>query len=188
MTVLSDCIDEQKLTEKEIVKYLKENRTKGVGFIFMPREVRIWTTSNISRVDCYDSSSNKWDNAFHYKFYYSNIYSLPEDFELEEKPQGEWIDFDIDDEGYFHPIFTGPDGKIVRDKYFFFERTDFLSHYHDEGYTAFGGWQYGDDPRWYLAPAVELADGTFWNSYVINVTGEVKPAIPTRIRFWREAK
>ena len=183
MTVLSDCIDEQKLTEKEIVKYLKENRTKGVGFIFMPREVRIWTTSNISRVDCYDSSSNKWDNAFHYKFYYSNIYSLPEDFELEEKPQGEWVEFEIDQKGNFHCFMNG-------DMHYFFwaNWNAFLTEADSSGYTAFGGWQYGDDPRWYLAPAVELADGTFWNSYVINVTGEVKPAIPTRIRFWREAK
>ena len=36
------------MKEQEIVDYLKENRTKGVAFGFMPNEVREWVeTSSI---------------------------------------------------------------------------------------------------------------------------------------------
>lgn len=41
------------MTEQEIINFLKENKAKGVGFAFMPEEVKNWCRyQNSKRIFC----------------------------------------------------------------------------------------------------------------------------------------
>ena len=92
-----------KMTEQEIVSYLKENRTKGVAFGFMPVEVGDWIKANrkklMGKLICF-SDTFGWGAVNTDKPILSldYIFALPEDFKPEEKPQENgWIEFDIDE-------------------------------------------------------------------------------------------
>lgn len=152
------------MTEQEVIKYLKKNRVEGVIISFMPKEVQNF---------CHLHKQNLlvWQSGQWYKFDADDIadddvVTLSDNFELEEKSQGSWVDFEIDQRGNFHCFRDG-------DMHYIFWANWNIFLMDNTEYTAFGGWQYGDDPRWYLAPAAERSDGTFWNSYVIIDTGEV---------------
>ena len=93
-----------------------------------------------------------------------------------EQVNGKWVKFDINNDGTFYV-----NGLTVL--WFNWQHVLSDSYGKKNGYTAFGGWQYGDDPRWYLAPAIQL-ESRYWNSYVVDKS-IAKPAIPEKIRFWR---
>ena len=175
------------MTEQEIVQYLKDNMEKGIAFHFMPEDVRIWCLSSINYQKLLQFNGDSWDSTDDvfagHKVDTTKVFSLPEVFKLEEKSKGKWVEFEIDQKGNFHRLMNG-------DMHYFFwaNWNTFLAEAYSFGYTAFGGWQYENDERWYLAPAIQLKDGTVWNSYVIEECGEVKPVIPVKIRFWREIK
>lgn len=167
------------MTEQEVIKYLKKNRVEGVIISFMPKEVQNF---------CHLHKQNLlvWQSGHWYKFDADDIadddvVTLSDSFQVLKEQKSGWEEFEIDNDGTFFV-----NGLIVL--WFNWQHVLSDSYGKKNGFTAFGGWQYGDDPRWYLAPAAEMSDGTFWNSYVIIDTGEVKPAIPTKIRFWKEAK
>jgi hypothetical protein len=103
--------------------------------------------------------------------------------EYKQEKKGEWVEFDIDQNGNFRCF-------IDDDMHYFFwaNWNAFITEADSSGYTAPGGWQYENDNRWYLAPAIKLnTDNCYWNSYT-SEKEEVKPAIPVKIRFWRESR
>ena len=103
---------------------------------------------------------------------------------LEQK--GKWVEFEIDKDS-FEIEYGNADCPKLED-FGWWDWQGFLSYCRQEGlsFTAFGGWQYENSKRWYLAPAVKLQDGDLWNSYVIEESGEATPVIPVKIRFWKE--
>lgn len=175
------------MTEKEIVEYLKENRTKGVGFAFLPEEVKEWCKNNSCKL-IYYQPNDLWNrnSAKEYLFVSNEIVALPEDFDLVPKSEGGWVEFEIIDNFFFcsdkkeHPIW-----------YFdWWDWQGFLteSSNSDLDYTAFGGWQYPNNKGWHMCPQM-LIDGEYASILLYrSVPSECKPAIPTKIRFWREAE
>lgn len=177
------------MTEEEIIQYLKMNKQIGIVFKFMPEEVKEWCRKYSEKLCWYDA--NCWSNGgFEKRLYDDKVYALPEDYEIEkkEKSQSGWVEFEVRD-GIFCFLY-----EVDKQKYSicldWWQWQDFLkeSKENDWNFTAFGGWQYENDSRWYLAPAIQLNDGKLWNSYVIEDYGEAKPVIPVKIRFWKECK
>ena len=172
------------MTEKEIVEYLKNNRTKGIGFIFMPREVRKWITSNKSKLDFYDSTVNNWVNASNFNIHYPVIYSLPEDFKFEEKPQeGGWFEYKIDKNGNFYSA----DADDKDGHYYHWSEWNTCLANNKDNLIGFGGWQYENSYSWYMTPQIKSFD-TYSCFTAPGDEIPPKPAIPTKIRFWREAR
>lgn len=192
------------MTEKEIVEYLKENRTKGVAFGFMPEEVQKWAIKNLNDIELY-KADDTFDDDFElvdinggdlttirsekgYLSVFSNIVlTLRPDFEPEEKSQGGWVEFDITDKGLFFLEYTDRGGSNVSHRFYWHQWSQFLEYCDiDElKYTVFGGWQYKDCDAWFLTPQIAM-QGHFYN--LCTKDDEPKPAIPTKIRFWREAR
>lgn len=178
------------MTEQEIINILKENKDKGIAYLFLPEEVWNWIEENFNDQKLmYLKPNGRWEFFSETDFddYDNVIFALPDDYEVKREPKGEWVEFEIDDLifSYF------PNRKEdARSAYFWFEYDSFLkdSLNWQRGFTAFGGWQYEDSKRWYLAPAVKLQDGKMWNSYIIEESGEATPVIPVKIRFWKENK
>jgi hypothetical protein len=161
----------------------------------MPEEVMKWCDNNKTKLKFFDG----YDNLIRWKVFenpyadihFGDILCLPEDFKLEEKAKGKWVEFDIDKNGDFDVCGIANDENIT----ITYNWTQWNNPIRDNasknfinGCRAFGGWQYEDSKRWYLAPAVKLQDGEMWNSYVIEESGEAIPVIPVKIRFWRETK
>jgi hypothetical protein len=182
------------MTEKEKVEYLKENKTKGIAYLFLPQDVWDWIGENFNNPSLvYLAPNGKWEQFSKTDFddYDNIVFALPDDYEAKEEPKGEWVEFDIDPKSKdFLVDVEKENSNDCNEYYFWFEVERFLrdSIDNDRGYTAFGGWQYEGSKRWYLAPVVKLKDSDYWNSYVIKESGEAKPTIPVKIRFWREAK
>lgn len=186
------------MTENEIVQYLKENKNKGVMFTFMPKEVREW--------------------CFHKKEYHSDflvyklnrgwvevsddfllnagyVIALPEDFKLREKPESGWVEFEINQTSKDFLVEVEKENcNDCNEYYCWFEVERFLrdSVDNDRGYTAFGGWQYPNSSYWSTYPQVKTGRGDNYSSYYCEREQgedyEINPAIPVKIRFWREKK
>ena len=177
------------MTEEEIVQYLKMNKNIGIVFKFMPEEVKNWSSKHSEKLCWYDVDC--WINGGTEKRLYDDkIYALSEDFKMEENLKGEWIEFEIDEDGYFCYIAESERDEHCKFYYSWWSWQKFLDDNRENlrVFTAFGGWQYEGSERWYLAPAVKLKDGDYWNSYVIEVSGEATPVKPVKIRFWKEYK
>lgn len=168
------------MTEQEIINYLKENKSKGIAFAFMPEEVQKWAKENSRELCCYDQTLDsiefRWLRTGAYKQIDQNgLYALPDEFE--EKQQSGWVEFEINEKGQF----------IVnsRTRYYFnwFEWWRLLEKSMDYNYcfTAFGGWQYKNDNRWVMSPKLRYGEN-YDDSGYDNVC---MPVIPTKIRFWK---
>jgi hypothetical protein len=174
------------MTEQEIVNVLKENKNKGIAYLFLSEDVWEWIGENFNNPKLlYLAPNGKWELFSETDFddYDNVVLALPDDYEVKQESKGEWVEFEIDQKGNFHCFMNG-------DMHYFFwaNWNAFLTEADSSGYTTFGGWQYEGSKRWYLAPAVKLQDGEMWNSYVIEQSGEATPVAPVKIRFWREAK
>lgn len=170
------------MTEQEIIDYLKKNKKEGRILAFMPEEVRDWCEKHLCEKHLKELlvwQSHRW-----YKFDADDIctddaVTLPDDYPYpKQESKGGWMEFEIDDDGTFFV-----NGLTVL--WFNWQHVLSDSYGKKDGFTAFGGWQYEDSKRWYLAPAVKLQDGKMWNSYIIEESGEATPVIPVKIRFWR---
>lgn len=78
------------MTEQEIINILKENKTKGVAYLFMPEEVSEWV----------------WKHLAEPKLLYLN-------------PRGDWKEFNaryLDDYSYENVIFALPDDYKVKEE------------------------------------------------------------------------
>lgn len=196
------------MTEQEIVSYLKENKTKGVAFGFMPVEVGDWIKANtkklMGKLICF-SDTFGWDAVNTDKVILSldYIFALPENFELKQESKGRWVEFDIDKNGFF--TVTRDDTKFGMPCTAVFpwhQWSKFLDYCWDYEksclkngleFTTFGGWCYGNAnepiPRFYMHPCIVPDDicGSVYSSYCVgdkNIIG----MIPTKIRFWRVSK
>ena len=178
------------MTEQEVVNILKENKTKGIAFNFMPKEVRDWCCNRPNYFnDFLQYKNGAWRDE--YRFVNPSkdlkemaleeiiILALPDSFRIQQEKNGEWVEFDIDQKGNFHCFMNG-------DMHYFFwaNWNAFLTEAHSFGYTAFGGWQYEEDGEWFTSPQMATE-----GSYTTMVTYDeyCKPAIPVKIRFWRES-
>lgn len=174
------------MTEEEIIQYLKMNKNIGIVFKFMPEEVKEWCRKYSKKLYWYDMDTlvDCWSNGgFEKRLYDDKVYTLSEDFKMEENLKGEWVEFKIEN-FYFTVNYTGSMNRYFWTDYGKMLMESFCCGW---GYTTFGGWQYEDSKRWYLAPAVKLHDD-LWNSYVIEESGDATPVIPVKIRFWKEYK
>ena len=176
------------MTEQEIINYLKENKSKGIAFAFMPEEVQKWAKENSRELCCYnqpiESTEYEWMRDGSYKqINQDGLYALPDEFE-EKKPSG-WVEFEINERGQFI--------VNLKTRYYlnWFEWWRLLEKSMDYNYcfTAFGGWQYKDSFIWTTEPQVQVGRGNNYSScYCEKEQGEdytVKPAIPVKIRFWK---
>jgi hypothetical protein len=171
------------MEEKEVIQYLKDNMKKGISFHFMPKEVQDWITKNYR--DCaYLNDDGIWDRATNHvsdinDIWASDVYALIEGYEPKpEEPKGEWVEFEINQKGIFRRFMNG------EARYFFWANWNaFLTEAYSFGYRAFGGWQYKDCDAWFLTPQIAM-QGRFYN--LCTKDDNPKPAIPIKIRFWRE--
>ena len=166
------------MTEQEIVEYLKGNKTKGVAFGFMPNEVKEWVETSsiytpylIFNGEWKDLTANETVND-------KDIIALPGCYFAK---QGGWEEYEIKD-GRFYEEQRG----IF---YAWHEWSKCMSD--NPRFTAFGGWQYSDTYAdkdvWYLYPQIyKESIAQRYASYFGKDTDDVKPAIPVRIRFWKE--
>lgn len=71
------------MNEKEIIKFLKNNKTTGIAFKFMPDEVKKWLDINIVYSIHYSFMDKKWieHKSNDYDHGEALIYSLPDNFE-----------------------------------------------------------------------------------------------------------
>lgn len=84
------------MTDQEIINILKENKTKGIAYLFLPQEVWDWIGENFNNPNLlYLAPNGKWE-FFHETDFddYDNIvfalpdmYALSEDKEEEESEQ-----------------------------------------------------------------------------------------------------
>lgn len=177
------------MTEQEIIDYLKNNKKEGRILAFMPDEVKTWCEEHMKELFV-------WQNHRWYKLdvvYIStnDAVTLSDDYKVKEESKGRWVEFDINKNGDFEICGIANDKNItIIYNWSHWDKPirDNASKNFINGCCAFGGWQYEGNKRWYLAPAVKLQDDEIWNSYVIEESGEATPAIPTKIRFWREIK
>lgn len=165
------------MTEQEIVSYLKENKTKGIAVGFLPEEVRAWVyITPISIFRFFDGK--EWIKSENPFIRDNDIICLPDNYELKKiEKTGEWIEFDIDENGCYRILDT--DMRFHWSEWnkplWIYEKDENRSWY----LTAFGGWQYNEQPdMWFMSPQV-LKD---------NQEKCIKPLFPIKIRFWREYK
>ena len=88
------------MTEQEIIQILKDNKERGIGFIFMPEEVRMWITSNLNKLMYYNGDINKFEKMKE-RTNCRNYYDLILTIDDSESIEGEWVEFEIDEDGFF---------------------------------------------------------------------------------------
>ena len=183
------------MTEEEIVQYLKMNKNIGIVFKFMPEEVKNWSSKHSEKLCWYDVDC--WINGRTEKRLYDDkIYALSEDFKMEEKLQGEWVEFGIKKNGRFTAFDVDDNDHQISFSFGWHQWSEFIdcSYEHALGYTAFGGWQYADSNTWFMTPklriiqdnSISYKDSDAVGNYPTTPSAlECKPAIPVKIRFWK---
>ena len=163
------------MNRESIITYLKFNKKLGVAFVFMPKEVQKWAKDNSKELCIYTkllgTSEYGWVQDGNDKpITNEGIYALPDDFE----PEGYWVEYDVQN-GNFYDEQRGV----------FFAWYDWPRFMSDNpGFTAFGGWQYSS--FWHMTPQLSINGDLRDEETYIN--DEAKPAIPKKIRFWKEDK
>lgn len=189
------------MTEQEIINILKENKEKGVAYLFLPEQVRDWVHDKLfdKILLVLDSMGNfirfedVEEGLINTEDYDNVVFALPGDYEPKQESKGEWVEFEIDSDGFF--AFRFSDNNVPK-FFFWWNWQKFLesSHQSNWGFTAFGGWLYdksgGGD--WVLSPQVGLIDDSGNAPFILNQYSHtyekerITPAIPVKIRFWRE--
>ena len=181
-----------KMTEQEIVLYLKENKTSGIAVGFLPEEVRAWVyITPISIFMFFDGKG--WIKSEKTVIRDNDIICLPDNYELKKiEKSGEWIEFDINKNGDFEI------GGIANDKnstviYNWSQWNkpirDNASKNFINGCCGFGGYLYAGCNDWFMTPRIFYNNRLLDHYQKIEIDGKmVKPAIPVKIRFWKEIK
>lgn len=178
---------ETKMTEQEIVSYLKENKTKGIAFAFMPEEVRDWVNDASRKIVYLIFKSGLWEELpVEATANEEDVFALPDSFQIKQEPQSGWVEFEIKSEvfDYDDRVFDWWDWGCF---------LNYCKGYNTDDFTAFGGWQYEGSESWFMTPRLAVISPNltiYQDNYNPNnyAECECKPAIPIRIRFWREAK
>ncbi|MBO7043813.1 hypothetical protein J6W34_04670 [bacterium] len=183
------------MTENEIIEYLKGNKNKGAAFGFMPDEVQKWCDNNKTKLKFFDGFDNlrgwKDYNNSNADIHFVDILCLPEDFKMEEKSKGEWVEFEIDKNGQFTIEFCKGSLVYCYDWFNWWKLLEKSKEY-DYGFTAFGGWLYDKTGDWVLSPQVGLIDDSRRAPFILNRYSysykkeRIIPVIPIKIRFWRK--
>lgn len=171
------------MTEQEIIDYLKENKTRGVAFAFMPSEVQKWCENNLLKTDIPFRKLGRspsfeplsWGKlSYDEPFYRECVYSLLDDYEPKFEP--DWQEFEIDEDGYFY----SPNGW----RYYYNENVRFEVE-NAVKFKGFGGWLLDD--HWYNCLPVSAKNESFpfIIASVTSINEQAKPMFPTKIRFWR---
>ena len=171
------------MTENEIINILKENKKNGIGWNFLPEQVKIWTRNIMNYNKCIRFNGEDWiflnDINVCDKTDNTEIIALPEDFELKKKSEGEWVEFEIDKDGEYH---------LCSDEHYHWSEWNntLRENYCNSSFrlTAFGGWQYEEDNFWYMEPQLIDEEGNYHS--ISNFIEKVTPIIPKKIRFWRK--
>lgn len=183
------------MTEQEIVLYLKENKTSGIAVGFLPEEVREFVyITPISIFRFFDGK--EWIKSQKPFIRDNDIICLPDNYELKKiEKTGEWIEFEVDEGGDFGYLAESEKDERYKSSYYsWYSWQKFLedSRLNKRGFTAFGGWQYPNSSYWSTYPQVKTGRGDNYSSYYCEKEqGEdysAYPAIPVKIRFWREYK
>lgn len=167
------------MTEKEVVDFLRNNRTKGVAFLFLPEDVRDWIHEHFDDPNLFHlDSMGKWQYFKDTDFddYDNVVFALPDTFY--PQPKGGWDEYDIKD-GRFYEETRGL-------FYAWHEWSKCMSD--NPRFTAFGGWQYPNCEAWYMNPKILLSDAIDTHYADVLFQGEpaeCMPAIPCKIRFWK---
>lgn len=176
------------MTEQEIINVLKENKTRGVAFGFMPKEVKEWCSKNDSNL-VYYSVNGTWLSGDNRSIFDMNeIVALPDSFQIKKESRGEWVEFKINKFGRFTDYNVDDDDHQISFSFGWHQWSEFLecSYEHGFGYTTFGGWQYESNGYWLTEPQVIGKEGLL--TTLTDYNEDCRPAIPTKIRFWRENK
>lgn len=106
------------MTEQEIIKYLKDNKTEGRIFLFMPEEVRKWCRKHYSSLHYYvyeDGIFESMNNSNGDDICDNEIIGLPDEYEIEVPIV--FLKFNIEElEIIYHALNSGLDLDIFRDK------------------------------------------------------------------------
>lgn len=106
------------MTEQEIVNYLKDNKTEGRIFLFMPEEVRKWCRKHYSSLHYYvyeDGIFETMNNSNGDDICDNEIIGLPDEYEIEVPIV--FLKFNIEElEIIYHALNSGLDLDIFRDK------------------------------------------------------------------------
>lgn len=179
------------MTEEEIVSCLKENKNKGVAFCFMSEDVWNWVREHLDESKLlYLSPRGDWESLKDIDFddFDNFVFALSDDYELPHKPSGEWVEFGIKKNGRFTAFDVDDNDHQISFSFGWHQWSEFLecSYKHDLGYTDFGGWQYESDSYWLTTPHVIGKEGLL--TTLTNYDEDCKPALPLKIRFWRESR
>lgn len=158
------------MDEQKIVEYLKKNKETGIAFGFMPKEVKEWCSKNDSNLVYYSVNGTWFSNDKRSMFDMNEIVALPDSF-IQQEEKGEWVECEIKKNGCF----------FVNNHYYHWSEWTACLINNNDNFIAFGGWQYKDNKGWFTTPQVEIENGYLSDNYCL----EVKPAIPTKIRFYR---
>lgn len=168
------------MTEQEIIEVLKENKKKGVAYLFLHEDVRDWILENFRDPKLmYLVPDGKWESFSETGFddFDNVVFALPEYYQ--EESNGEWVEFEI--ESYKDKAYRfSADNRVFN----WFDWQYFLQYSLEcnLGFTAFGGWQYnGSD--WNTYPLIQCGEKA---SSGVSFSIDDKPMIPKKIRFWRE--
>ena len=183
------------MTENEIINILKENKTKGIAFGFMPKEVKEWCSKNDSNLVYYSVNGTWFSGDNRSIFDMNEIVALPDSFQIQQEKKGGWVEFKIDGDGDFNLKDDGTESTKDEGRDFGFHWSawgEFLKCSINEKwhYTAFGGWKYPHSNAWSMSPQVQLGRGAqnYSGYYSTGLEDDTRPAIPTKIRFWRSSK
>ena len=174
------------MTEQEIVDYLKKNKSEGKIIAFMPDEVKRWCEEH--RKELLVWQSHRWHKFDTDDICTADAVTLYDDYKIKEGPEGEWGEYDIKD-GQFYEETRGL-------FYTWHEWSKCMSD--NPRFTAFGGWQYANSNTWFMTPKLKIIQANLIsykdndtigsNCYTTPAKLECEPAVPVKIRFWREVK
>lgn len=170
----------ESMSEKEIVEYLKANKTMGVALAFMPSDVRRWCEKHQNDdIFMIFDSDYKWVNIVCPPINLGprTIYSIKDDYEPKPEFKPHFVEFDVDENGYFYY-----EGK----QYYYRDDVAFEKHNSDT-FKGFGGWLYecNNGPMWVTIPHIACEGNLYWYMKLNENQREITAPIPTKIRFWR---
>lgn len=173
------------MTEQEIINTLKENKTKGIAYLFLSEEVWEWIGENFRDPKLmYLAPNGKWEPFSETDFddYDNVVFALPDYYKVKQELSGEWVEFEIEDFCFAYSHSVGTSHLFDWFDWGFFLKA---SKKQGWGFTAFGGWQYESNGYWLTEPHVIGKEVLL--TTLTDYNEDCKPAIPKKIRFWREA-
>lgn len=167
------------MNEQDIIRYLKENKTKGVAFGFMPREVGIWCCEHRNE-EIFHIYLSGWSDKCGIDCRDNLIYCLAEDYKPKPKFKPHYEEFEIDKDGCFE--FEGK-------RYYYREDARFETE-NQNRFKGFGGWLYEgkDFDLWTTVPQLQYGGHLYDSLRSDQNAYERTTPIPTTIRFWRYAE